>query len=424
MEKFIRRPPESKPIYNAPEGYTSEQPRVVTVEKLPRELVMGVAINPFARDALSPDQKFIATEDFLMDAVRFVVPGSSAKDASRLLAPAMYGRALTTNVGRIPYCGLMGEQIVFKGIGPSGVFYPGEYFDVSQRANDLVNVENPTGILYGGGNELDQVISNRLLSEGARASLNLGHIILDPNKLMEFIEDKFKSVDPALARDMAMTIERASEEYQDKQIVISARVGGTQQRIEYVRNYISQELTHSKNRVFSGRVRGYIAHGARLMHDESMMPGGKFSRYLENSSLGEARSVLRKISEYKPLTEDDMNALVDITGGMAAYDGEIIQRLGKQNRDMLSLFHFYPMVKDIDFGFIHYDYDTVYPGIYVEEHLDDVANPQRYADNSATFISHYLWAAELLLDRDRHADFERMADYKKRVLERIQLNLL
>lgn len=418
-ETFLKSPPDSR-ISNYHLDAEKIRPRVVSVEKFPRELSDGVVINPEASNFLSNDQRYIATEDFILDSVGLTIPqqANTSPDVSNILTPAIYGRAVATRLGRIPYANLMGEQIVFKGVGISGDHYPDEQSKDYVFNGYWTNQINPSGYVFQSDNSVDMEVSNKMLAEGARSSLNLGYIVVNENKFKRFVEDRWGKLDKSVSKAMISSIEQyQSQNSSDSRMIISARVGGTVQRTELLLNLMSNSFGGKEPDAYlKNLARGNIAHGARLMYEESINFPKSFSRYLNNIDISDAQSVLKMVSGYKQLKRQHTEVMTEIVTGMTKVDGDIIKKIGAKDENLLSLFMFYSAVKDIDFSFIHYDYDVVEPQIYQRERLSDVSTEARYLKTSVSSLGQYIWVMEQLINHDTlHDNLDKLYQHQENV---------
>jgi hypothetical protein len=399
LNEGVVKPPESTLKQGARENMDSYwiDTRVVTVEKVTDDLIEDVIVNPAAKDFLSTNLHYLASEKFIQDAAGIATPRIKEAVGDQILTPAIFGRAVATRVGKIPYANLIGGCVIYKGTGLSGFMYPTEQYPRGFFGGAWADSENPAGLLFKSDNDVDTEVSNVLLAEGARVSLNLGYLVLNESNFKDFLKKKWETYDPKIAGTMIKMIDDYKTVYPEDKLVIAAKIGGTPQRLELLLHIKElseqQDLTNYQKSL----VKGNFAHGARIMLEESKTYSEKFTKYLNGSSLLRAQETLGRLSQYKPLSEKDIKVMEEVLSGMAVIDAKIISKLGADDPNYKSLFFHSFSLKDTDFSLIRYDFDVVGNSV-TSPNFKEITDPNNYKKDSSYLSGEYLSLAEILMN--------------------------
>lgn len=162
---------------------------VATTVRIPHEVITDVVINPKTRDFLSDLHRPIASNENLLNIVRVTVPhnffdNSNEYDPKRILTPHSHGRSIPLAYGGVPYAGrLLGQTVDGK-----GGLINGKYYAISD--DHPINVDwhvDPLGFFGNSDAQMELDVSNLLIEAGGRCSLVIGYVVMDPDRLADFI---------------------------------------------------------------------------------------------------------------------------------------------------------------------------------------------------------------------------------------------
>lgn len=157
----------------------------VSFEAIPSGMISEVVLNPEASNLLH-QQTY--DHDMLLELSALTTPFRNGRDAFPV--PNRFGRAVEVAQCEIAY----GKNAIGYSICTKGVLASGFCLEPDDEAFKLSH-ESPLGMFGLEAAQFDMSVSNFLIQAGHRVALPLGYIVMDPHKLEEYIKEKWYGVE-------------------------------------------------------------------------------------------------------------------------------------------------------------------------------------------------------------------------------------
>lgn len=330
------------------ERYKHKHIHPVRVKAIP-EIVDDVHINPYAVNSLHPKDKWIATPEELINSTFFVVP----KSPKGKLVPtsSVYGRAITTRrfLDPIRYADRFAATSIYtKGVGPSAEYYQ-KYMDSGTYGYS----SDPIGF-FGINDGLKEIEhSNNLIENGNRVQLVLGMVKLNPDKLIEFINNEWGDIHQGeAARKMLTDLELAAYINGDELIQLH-RTGGFETRL-------------SKIVATDGTVKLALKNAGRIWLEETKTDPD-FLRSLMGDEADSTIDALRKLASFQRLTKFDFSVICMYLNQLLDTEVSNLIKIAESERyKNTNLLDTYQQPKDVDLSVYTCDWESVhYVNLYM-----------------------------------------------------------
>ncbi len=371
---------------------------VVEAAAFPESAIKDIVINEGARQFLDPRYYGILSPDFLLSLARFTIPfeeGTSFPHSKKILVPREFGRGLILGDCRIPYgltgAKIMGTTITSKGNGPSGQHYP---LGVKQAELTYLNSRDPIGFLGDRSAQQDMDGSNILLKHQARSSLCLGYLILDPDKLKQFIAETWGTLRPSetLLSYMHGAIDQVVRDGQQPAILF--RLGGVRHRLDIT---FACQLPAMRSQPLA---KAAIRSGMRLMAQELTMPDSYLANIgWDQRSMKKALDLMIRISKGETLPWGSSMLLLSYIDIICHADGKRLEQCLQRHPEFKHIiFDEEPTVwqKDVDFSLVRYDFEKIGRQYSIDPN-DSISNRiQALASKTANVYEHWLCFTDLI----------------------------
>lgn len=312
---------------------------IVFSECVPPEIITDVVTNDLAAQVIDPRFHFICTKDYLVANTRMTTPVNGEGDP--ILTSKIWGRSIPVGYGFIPYLFFCGGLVMAKGCSTSGYKY---------NSYDPGSTHDPWGFFGYRDAKREILIGNALLAEGFRAALPLGLVVLDFEKLAQWLGQKW--ADTSLIKKSVLHNLDMVRQNGDNPVVYF-RLSGTSERLD---SLIPRDYR---------RVQAEIARAARLLRREAELFPAHFQTYLNGSvSTDAALAVLEKISrrEFGNLQlPDNFEIYCKIIAGIFAQNARALLKVFSRSQSITygGMNTFLADGKDIDTAFFSQDYEQI-----------------------------------------------------------------
>ncbi len=326
---------------------------VQNTETLPRELVQDVQVNEYAAQLLHPSVKHLASKEELLRLARITIPPTEegqekSPSEKAILGVVEWNRALPLAYGVIPYAeGRIGNVVFGKGGNISGYKYITEENRVEEIDSSLDTNDIPWGFYESSGAAVDTAVTNYLLSNNCRTSLALGTIILNPQELKKYVQEKWKNT-PKIAEQLVKNITMIEEHGDQPAILI--RVGGVPDRLH--RSYYDEKVDDTHN-----RERAAVVWGNKVLLEELNSSSQTFQQYLQGIPTEAARQLFTKVAEKQKLNEEEKKQYRKLITQILITDSERMITAIQQKPQWTAACNLYHQEKDLDYALLHYDFE-------------------------------------------------------------------
>lgn len=269
----------------------------IGVERAPASVIKDIKVNKAARDILSREDTYLATEDFFRENIWMStgIPEKNiltAYSSGRVVPIAYWDTAISMGYAA-------GGVLTGKGSWVAG----NRFTDVNEHATSSVNFH--TGLLSVSGARSDISMSNRLIHAGYRAALHLGYVVFDQNKLHSWLMDRWRG-----NTNQLKVIEESFRQVRaNGGPAYLFRIGGTTERYSNV----------ACAQTPLPRMKGEMMRAARLMLLERDMADSQIARALnimDDHHVPFAISALTQMAGGKTITEYEYIGYIHLTAAL------------------------------------------------------------------------------------------------------------
>ena len=291
--------------------------------------IEDIHVNPMAAGILPRSHRYLASEDFLLDhAVLSALPQNST---ATYISHPNWTRALVSGQVNVPYNNQFGRYIMSKGNSSTGKEYGGVPY---------TTYKEPRGFFGAKDAAKELVVGNQLLEAHFRASLPLGYIVLDQDKLHNQI-GRLWAEEPELRKNIQHQL--AIVETNGDLPAILVRLTGSRNRLDdYMYEFNFQEMIAGLSTLpkFPQDVITTLCEGKLVSEDDMNRIAQSFNILLEGnvSALWKVMPTLRNHSSFPNLLTYPKD--LDATYSVQDYE-EAIEKMGETSITDKKVIHNY-----------------------------------------------------------------------------------